>query len=64
MLTVRASLLWLPFPDLSSTTWPCFTEAMYFLGDLKGWKGQQALWQFIERGLCAFTFRQMAKLNG
>ena len=32
------------------TTWPCFTEAMYFLGDLKGWKGQQALWQFIERG--------------
>jgi hypothetical protein len=31
------------------TTWPCFTEAMYFLGDLKGWKGQEALWQFIER---------------
>ena len=19
------------------TTWPCFTEAMYFPGDLKGW---------------------------
>ncbi len=32
------------------TTWPCFTEAMYFLGDLKGWKGQETLWKFIERG--------------
>jgi uncharacterized protein len=31
------------------TTWPCFTEAMYFLGDLKGWNGQKALWEFIER---------------
>ena len=32
------------------TTWPCFTEAMYFLGDLKGWNGQETLWQFLERG--------------
>ena len=32
------------------TTWPCFTEGMYFLGDLKGWNGQEALWRFIERG--------------
>jgi len=32
------------------TTWPCFTEAMYFLGDLKGWSGQEALWRFVERG--------------
>ena len=31
------------------TTWPCFTEAMYFLGDLRGWQGQKALWQFRER---------------
>jgi predicted nucleic acid-binding protein len=23
---------------------------MYFLGDLKGWKGQETLWQFLERG--------------
>ena len=23
---------------------------MYFLGDLKGWNGQETLWQFIERG--------------
>lgn len=31
------------------TTWPCFTEAMYFLADLRGWSGQDILWQFIER---------------
>ena len=24
---------------------------MYFLGDLQGWKGQEALWRFIERGV-------------
>jgi predicted nucleic acid-binding protein len=23
---------------------------MYFLGDLKGWTGQETLWQFVERG--------------
>jgi len=32
------------------TTWPCFTEAMYFLAELRGWSGQQILWQFWERG--------------
>jgi predicted nucleic acid-binding protein len=32
------------------TTWPCFTEAMYFLGEIEGWNGQEALWRFIERG--------------
>ena len=31
------------------TTWPCFTEAMYFLGDLCGWPGQKALWNFVTR---------------
>ena len=31
------------------TTWPCYTEAMYFLADLRGWLGQQILWQFWER---------------
>jgi predicted nucleic acid-binding protein len=23
---------------------------MYFIGDLAGWKGQEALWRFVERG--------------
>lgn len=29
------------------TTWPCLTEAMYFLGDLRGWHGQKALWNLV-----------------
>lgn len=31
------------------STWSCFTEAMYFLGELQGWKGQKALWEFIRQ---------------
>ena len=31
------------------TTWPCFTEAMYFLSQLRGWSGQSILWQFLDR---------------
>ncbi|NJP09658.1 MAG: PIN domain-containing protein [Leptolyngbyaceae cyanobacterium RU_5_1] len=31
------------------TTWPCFTEAMYFLSELRGWSGQSVLWQFLDR---------------
>jgi len=31
------------------TTWPCFTEAMYLLGRLQGWYGQNALWQLWDR---------------
>ena len=30
------------------TTLPCFTEAMYFLGELSGWRGQAALWRYVE----------------
>jgi uncharacterized protein len=29
------------------TTLPCLTEAMYFLGESKGWRGQEKLWQLI-----------------
>lgn len=32
------------------TTWPCFTEAMYFLAELRGWHGQQALWNIWDNG--------------
>ena len=28
------------------TTWPCLTEAMYFLG--KGWNKQAPLWKYLE----------------
>lgn len=33
------------------TTWPCFTEAMYFLGKFGGWAAQQKLWEYIENDL-------------
>ncbi len=33
------------------TTWPVFTEAIYLLGQVAGWPGQQALWQMIRRGV-------------
>lgn len=39
-------------PALSAplvTTWPCLTEAMYLLGNLRGWSGQLALWRFLEQ---------------
>lgn len=29
------------------TSWPCFTEAMYFLGNLGGWRGQESLWKLV-----------------
>lgn len=31
------------------TTWPCLAEAMYLLGELGGWQGQEALWRFLEK---------------
>ena len=30
------------------TTWACFTEALYFLHGLRGWRGQEALWQYVK----------------
>ena len=32
------------------TTWPCLTEAMYLLNQAIGYRGQEMLWRFIERG--------------
>ena len=42
----REALRLLERPLLS--TWPCLTEALYFLHELRGWEGQQALWSLIE----------------
>ena len=40
----------LPSLDLPLvTTWPCFTEAMHFLGRARGWSGQQSLWRLVEQ---------------
>jgi predicted nucleic acid-binding protein len=32
------------------TTWPCFTEAMYLLGDVGGYRLQAALWSLRAAG--------------
>lgn len=32
------------------TTWPCFTEAMYLLGESDGARGQAALWRLRTTG--------------
>lgn len=32
------------------TIWPCLTEAMYFLGELREWEGQKSLWALVKRG--------------
>lgn len=33
------------------TTGPCFTEAMYLLGKVLGYAGQQELWSYVTDGL-------------
>src|ERR1035437_8455737 len=41
----------IPFiSDPLVTTWPCLTEAMYFLGKKFGFHKQRELWQLIESG--------------
>jgi predicted nucleic acid-binding protein len=43
----RETLETLELPLL--TTWPAFTEAMYLLGQVASWPGQDALWALIRR---------------
>lgn len=33
------------------TTWPCLTEALYLLGQLSGWAGQEGLRDYLRRGV-------------
>ena len=35
-------------PGILVTTWACLTEALYFLHGLRGWRGQDALWRYVE----------------
>jgi predicted nucleic acid-binding protein len=51
----RGTLDQLEFPLL--TTWPAFTEAIYLLGQVAGWRGQDALWTMIKRD--ALTFAEL-----
>jgi len=34
-----------------TTTWPCFTEAMYLVGKLGGIAMQEHLWALLQRGI-------------
>jgi uncharacterized protein len=43
----RETLTQLSLPLL--TTWPAFTEAMYLLGRVAGWRGQEPLWRLTLR---------------
>jgi predicted nucleic acid-binding protein len=43
--TLRSALL---------TTWPCFTEAMYLLGQYGGQPAQNELWSYVEDGIVTF----------
>ena len=36
--------------ELLLTTWPCFTEAMYLLGEIGGYRYQSALWNLRTTG--------------
>jgi predicted nucleic acid-binding protein len=44
----KAALAMLPVPLL--TTWAAFTEAMYLVGAVAGWHGQNALWALYHHG--------------
>ena len=37
-------------PPQFLTTWPCLTEAMYFLGKFGGFGPQDELWGYVEQG--------------
>ena len=39
------------------TTWPCFTEAMYFLGKFQGWTAQAYLWDDLRSGIVQLYFQ-------
>jgi predicted nucleic acid-binding protein len=50
-MTIEA--VWSPQKKLSPplvTTWPCFTETMYFLGEIGGIVSQQELWRWRLNG--------------
>ncbi len=44
-----AQLLRLSTPMV--TPWPCFTEAMYLLGESLGYSGQDDLWALVDKGI-------------
>ncbi len=54
------------FPRPLVTTWPCVTEAMYFLGKSRGHAAQDALWAMVIGGIVrihALTESDMARMR-
>ena len=48
------------------TTMPCFTEAIYFVGKERGWRGQAALWQLVLDGrleVQSFTVGDLVRMR-
>ena len=43
------------------TTWSCFTEAMYLLGQYGGWPAQQELWGYVSDQILVFHLPDEAK---
>lgn len=56
------TLLRLPLGPLL-TTWPCFTEAMYLLGEIGGYRYQGALWDLRRQGRLALHTLAAAELD-
>jgi predicted nucleic acid-binding protein len=53
-------------PALLLTTWPCFTEAMYLLGEVGGYRYQAALWNLRTVGrliLLDLTARETDRMD-
>lgn len=51
-------------PRLASpmvTPWPCFTEAMYLLGESLGHSGQEDLWELVDKGLLVIHESSLAE---
>ncbi|MGI4787777.1 MAG: type II toxin-antitoxin system VapC family toxin [Janthinobacterium lividum] len=43
------------------TPWPCFTEAMYLLGESLGHSGQDDLWNLIDKGILVIHESSLAE---
>lgn len=62
----RCAKTYYDFNQSMLTTWCCFTEAMYFLHQLRGWQAQNILWQFVEREALALhsnTFKEQIRMK-
>jgi uncharacterized protein len=43
------------------TTWPCISESMHIVGSKTGWRGQDALWEMIARGILIIHVTELSE---